>query len=86
MVGYLRAPIAAVLHDACRDAGVAPPPFAVAGVLRGGADRGHEEVYLGVHAWLEQRLSPGPQVEFGDGAYLVSWPPYDDEIEDCRDC
>jgi hypothetical protein len=74
-VGHLSAELAAQLAGPLDDAGHIS--FSVCGVIRGGTI---ERPNLGVHVWLERRLSPGPEISFGDDSGLVSnWPPRDDE-------
>jgi hypothetical protein len=44
----------------------------VCGVLRGGAKTAPD---LGVHIWLDKRLSPGFEASFADTVGAVPWPP-----------
>lgn len=54
--------------------------FAVCGVLRGGSlDARH----LGVHVWVDRRLSPGVETNFADDEDEVSWPPFENEGAHC---
>ncbi len=48
----------------------------VCGVLRGGSKSAPN---LGVHIWLDRRLSPGIEAQFADRAGEVEWPPHPSE-------
>jgi hypothetical protein len=50
--------------------------FRVCGILRGGST---SAPHLGVHVWLDRRLTPGPEIIQRDDDARVPWPPYDDE-------
>lgn len=76
-VGYLAKELAAIFSPAIDSVNL--EKFAVAGVIRGGSTAA---TTLGVHLWLDRRITAGPLVEFASGArdkYWVSWPPSDDE-------
>jgi HIRAN domain len=73
-VGYLPRHIAAQLAAPLDSVGCAG--FDVCGILRGGSDSAPN---LGVHIWLDRRLSPGPEIIQRDEAGRVSWPPDQDE-------
>jgi hypothetical protein len=69
-VGYLRREVARQVAAALDQAGCGR--FSVCGVIRGGSSGAPS---LGVHVWLERRLSPGPELSFADDTWVVPWPP-----------
>ena len=69
-VGYLARHIAAQLAPVIDRAGCAR--FSVCGLLRGGSDIATD---VGVHVWLDRRLTAGPGITLGDAAGTTSWPP-----------
>lgn len=74
-VGHLSRHIAAQLAPELDRANCSS--FTVCGVIRGGSDTAPN---LGVHIWLNRRLSPGPEIAQVDRAGKAgSWPPRDDE-------
>jgi hypothetical protein len=73
-VGYIARQIAAQLAPPLDRCGCSS--FQLCGVLRGGSDRAPG---LGVHVWLDRRLSAGPELVRTDDAGHVSWPPYEEE-------
>jgi hypothetical protein len=74
-VGHLARHIAAQLAPPLDQAGCSE--FTVCGVIRGGSLRAPN---LGVHAWFDRRLTPGPDIIQRDDTGLVSaWPPREDE-------
>lgn len=74
-VGHLARHVAAQLAPPLDGAGC--ETFTVCGVIRGGSMGAPS---LGVHAWLDRRLTPGPEIILRDRAGLVtSWPPRGDE-------
>jgi hypothetical protein len=75
VVGHVRRAIAAQLAPAL-DVGRCPR-FTVCGVIRGGSD---EAPSLGVHLWLDRRLSDGPDVNLEEGLLEVGWPPGEREL------
>ena len=78
-VGYLARPIAAQLAAVCDDARCAT--FTVCGILRGGSTRARD---VGVHVWLDRRLTPAPEILFGpELGFDVVWPPRGDEGVHC---
>lgn len=77
MVGYLRAPIAAELAEACAEAGLHAPTWVLPGVMRGGWE---PSANIGVHVWLERRLTMGPKLSYADSEWSVGWPPHDEEL------
>jgi hypothetical protein len=76
-VGYLRADAAKQLAEALRRD---VPRFVVAGVIRGGGPARRGTLSLGVHVWLDRRLTVGPEIVLEDAGGLVAWPPHDDEL------
>lgn len=76
MVGHIRREVAAVLGPALDRMRL--PSMTVCAVIRGG---GPEWENLGIHLWMDRRLSPGPGLEFsGDLAIVtIGWPPHDGE-------
>lgn len=74
-VGYLAREIAAQLAGELDQAGCAA--FTVCGVIRGGSKTARN---LGVHVWLDRRLTAGPEITIaGDAGIVGHWPPSDDE-------
>lgn len=73
-VGYLPRHIAAQLAAPLDSVGC--PSFTICGILRGGSETAPS---IGVHIWLDRRLSPGPEIIQRDEAGRVSWPPHNDE-------
>jgi hypothetical protein len=70
-VGYLDREVAAQLA-ATADAGRCIS-FTVCGVIRGGSLKAKD---VGVHVWLERRLSPGVDIGFADDRWTIeTWPP-----------
>jgi hypothetical protein len=80
-VGYLRADIASQIVEGHAAHGLAVSPFVVAGVMRGGWDHGGEQTNIGVHLWLDRRVSPGPEIDIDADELEVSWPPHDEELD-----
>jgi hypothetical protein len=76
-IGYLKATVAAQLVRAA-DKGHCST-FTVCGLLRG---RSTSAPDVGVHVWLNRRLSPGVGISFADHDREVSWPPRDTEGTD----
>ena len=76
-IGYLSKELAAVFAPVIDSVGL--KKFAVAGVIRGGSVSAPT---LGVHIWMDRRITEGPLVQFAGGSreqYCVTWPPEDDE-------
>ncbi len=74
-VGHLARHVAAQLAPPLDKAGCSE--FTVCGVIRGGSFRAPN---LGVHAWFDRRLTPGPDiVQQDDAGHAVKWPPREDE-------
>lgn len=76
-IGYLRAVVAAQIAEARAPVRA----WTVPGVMRGGWD---DDARIGVHVWLDRRVSIGPATAHDDDAFMVSWPPSDDELEAVR--
>jgi HIRAN domain len=76
LVGRVRREVAAQLAPALDRRRC--PAFVVCGVIRGGS---RSKRHLGLHLWLERRLSDGPEVDLEDGLLEVSWPPTGREID-----
>lgn len=74
-VGHLARPIAVQLAAPLDSVGCAE--FQVCGLLRGGSLTAPN---IGVHVWLDRRLSSGPEIRQRDQAGQVgAWPPREDE-------
>lgn len=70
MIGYLRRQYAAQLAGPCDEARCRS--FSVCGVLRGGSTTAPD---VGVHVWLDHRVTPGPEISVEEDLESVSWPP-----------
>jgi hypothetical protein len=77
-VGYLARHIALQLAGPLDKARCST--FSVCGILRGGQKTGED---VGVHVWLNRRLSPGPDLKLADDAMDVTWPPHNHEGAHC---
>lgn len=75
-IGYVARAIAAQLADGLDEAGCSA--FSVCGVVRGGSETART---LGVHLWLDRRVSLGPQIAFHDDEGVVAWPPNEGELD-----
>jgi hypothetical protein len=78
-IGYLKATVAEQLAPIADKGNCSS--FRVCGVLRGRSESAPD---LGVHVWLNRRLSPGVEIRFADDDRVVSWPPHDTEGTDAH--
>lgn len=79
MVGYVRRDLACTMSPALRRMKL--PSLTLCGVMRGGSFTADK---IGVHVWLNRRLSPGPKITMtGDvDAVDIPWPPWPSEGTD----
>jgi hypothetical protein len=70
VVGYLAREVAAQLSPPADAAGCRG--FRVCGLIRGGSS---DTPFVGVHVWLDRRLTTGVEITFADEVGEVNWPP-----------
>jgi len=74
-IGYIRREFASQISPVLDEARCTR--FGVCGVVRGGSLRAPN---LGVHVWLDRRLTPGPSITVADDPWVAAWPPTGREV------